>query len=119
MRCILAAVLGEQEDGLYFLQGELSACTASCQEPHVVDGCDLTHTPQPHQTNLPSLIFSSSSDTVFPSTGAIATDRSGPDLEVGQLDVKAFDFVDEKLGVVFESQEMVSLSRLCRVVATV
>ena len=48
---------------------------------------------------------------MFPSAGTIATDRSGPDLEVGQLDVKAFDFVDEKLGVVFESQEMVSHSQ--------
>jgi hypothetical protein len=85
--------------------------TAGSSTDHVADGCDhLPPTPAYPQTNLPSLIFSSSSDTVFPSAGTIATNRSGPDLEVGQLDVKAFDFVDEKLGVVFESQEMVSVS---------
>lgn len=59
------------------------------------------------QTVNPTLLFSSSPDTPFP-----VQDSPSPDLEPGELDVKRFEWHDEKLGVVFESQSMVCVPPL-------
>ncbi|KAG7570946.1 hypothetical protein FFLO_01144 [Filobasidium floriforme] len=54
------------------------------------------------KTVNPTLLFSSSPDTPFPTQAT----PPGADFEPGQLDVKQFEWHDEKLGVVFESQSM-------------
>jgi hypothetical protein len=84
---------------------------------------------------LPSLLFSRSSESTFPTEHqikpsppnkiaiAIANQEKmekekGPKWDAGlifpgMLDVEKFDFNDVKLGVVFEDEEMVSRSTAC------
>lgn len=63
-------------------------------------GGSLTISPT-DQTLLPSLLFTTSADTPFPST---PTDANLPP---GTLDLTKYEFSDAKLGIVFESAEMV------------
>jgi hypothetical protein len=86
----------DQEKRLHVLQSTLSAFT---------DDKPLTDPQILRQTVNPTLLFSSSPDTPFPTQAT----PPGADLEPGQLDVKQFEWHDEKLGVVFESQSMVRM----------
>lgn len=87
----------DQEKRLHVLQSTHSVFTG---DKRLTDPYNL------RQTVNPTLLFSSSPDTPFPTQAA----PPGGDLEPGQLDVKQFEWHDEKLGVVFESQSMVSIS---------
>ena len=52
---------------------------------------------------MPSLCFSSTPDAVFPSDSLLP-----PPAEPGTLDLAKFQHTDAKLGVVFETEDMVS-----------
>lgn len=80
-----------QETGLYILQSP----------SHCSSGVDVSLTTYTNQTLLPTLLFTTSADTPFPST---PTDANLPP---GTLDLTAYEFSDAKLGIVFESAEMV------------
>lgn len=86
----------DQEERLHVLQSTLRVFT---------DDKPLTDSRFLRQTVNPTLLFSSSPDTPFPTQAS----PPGGDLEPGQLDVKQFEWHDEKLGVVFESQSMVRI----------